>query len=96
MTLNKLHLIYHPKYKETFKSARKDYTPDLSIVTRAPVNDNTLCNRYIIESFPSSLHLPVLLHYGNRVPLTESIEKPRWNFSSVDWESLTADIDHVV
>jgi hypothetical protein len=30
-TLNKLHLIYHPKDKGTFKLARweKDYTPDL-------------------------------------------------------------------
>jgi hypothetical protein len=93
MTLNKLHLIYH-----LFKSARwgNDYTPDLTIVTRAPVDDNTLCNRYIIKSFPRSQHRPVLLHYGICVPLTESIEKPRWNFSSVDWESFAADIDHVV
>jgi hypothetical protein len=44
MTLNKLHLFYHPKDKETFKSARwgKAYTPFLSIVTRAPVDDNTV------------------------------------------------------
>jgi hypothetical protein len=62
----------------------KDYTPDLSIVTRAPVDDNTMCNRHIIESFPRSQYRPVLLHYGIRVPFTESIEKPRWNFSSVD------------
>jgi hypothetical protein len=26
----------------------------------------------------------------------ESIEKPRWNFSSVDWELFAANIDHVV
>jgi hypothetical protein len=86
MTLNKLYLIYHPKDKGTLKLAGwgKDYTPDLSIVTRAPVDDNTLSNRYIIGSFPRSQHRPVLLHYGLHVPLTESIEKPRWNFSSVD------------
>jgi hypothetical protein len=91
MTLNKLHLIYHLKDKGTFKLARwgKDYTPDLSIVIRASVDENTLCNRYIIES-------PVLLHYRIRVTLTEPIEKPRWNFSSVDWQSFAADIDHVV
>jgi hypothetical protein len=65
-------------------------------VTGALVDDNTLCNRYIIESFPRCQHRPVLLNYGIRVPLTESIEKPRWNFSSVDWESFAADIDHVV
>jgi hypothetical protein len=98
MTLYKLHLIYHPKDKRTFKSARwgKDYTPDLSIAIHAPVDDNTLCNRYIIESFPRSQHRPVLLHYETRVPLTESIENPRWNFSSFDWELFAADIDHVV
>jgi hypothetical protein len=65
-------------------------------VTRAPADDNILCNRYIIESFPRNQHRPVLLHYGICVPLTESIEKRRWNFSSVDWESFAADIDHVV
>jgi hypothetical protein len=76
MTPNKFYLIYHPKDKGTFKSARwgKDYTPDLSIVTHAPADDNTLCNRNIIESFPRNQHRPVLLvHYEIRVPLTESI-----------------------
>jgi hypothetical protein len=45
MLLNKLQLIYHPKDKGTFQSARwrKNYTPDLSIVTRASVRDSTLC-----------------------------------------------------
>jgi hypothetical protein len=65
-------------------------------VTRAPVDDYTLCNGYIIDSFPRSQHRLVLLHYEIRVSLTESIEKPRLNFSSVDWESFAADIDHVV
>jgi hypothetical protein len=61
-------------------------------VSHALVDDNTLCDGFIIESSPRSQHRPVLLHYGIRV----SIEKPRWNFSSVDWESVAADIDHVV
>jgi hypothetical protein len=51
----------------------KDYTPDLSIVTRALVDDNTLCHRYIIESLPRSQHRPVLLRYRILVPLPESI-----------------------
>jgi hypothetical protein len=38
----------------------------------------------------------VLLHYGIRVPLAKSIEKPRWSFWFVDWESFAADIDNVV
>jgi hypothetical protein len=98
MTLNKLHLIYQPKDNGTFKSVRwgKDYTPNLSILTRGPVDENTLCNGYIIESFPKTQHRSVLLYYGIRVTLTESIEKPRWNFPSVDWASFAADIDHVL
>jgi hypothetical protein len=61
-----------------------DFTTDLITVTRAHVDDNTLSNRYIIGSFPKSQHRPVLLHNGIHVLFTESIEKPRWNFSSVD------------
>jgi hypothetical protein len=38
----------------------------------------------------------VLFHCGIRVPLTESIEKLHWNFSSVDWESFAADFEYVV
>jgi Reverse transcriptase (RNA-dependent DNA polymerase)/Endonuclease-reverse transcriptase len=98
MTLNKLHLIYHPKDKGTFLSARwrKDYTPDLSIITRDSEDDIIDCTRHIFDSFPRSQHRPVLLHYGARLPLTESIPKPRWNFKAADWESFARDIDHVV
>jgi Endonuclease-reverse transcriptase len=82
MTLNKLHLIYHPKDKGTFRSARwrKDCTPDLAMVTLASASDDILCTRDIVDSFPRSQHRPVILHYGLRLPLTESIPKSRWNF----------------
>jgi Reverse transcriptase (RNA-dependent DNA polymerase)/Endonuclease-reverse transcriptase len=97
MTLSKLHLIYHPKDKGTFHSARwrKDYTPDLSMITRINEDDNTMCSRQILNSFPRSQHRPVILHYGSRVPLSESLPKPRWNFKIADWESFAEDIDHV-
>jgi hypothetical protein len=74
MTLNSLHLIYHPKDKGTFRSARwnKDYTPDLSIVTRAAEDDITVCICVILDGFLKSQHRPVLLQYG-RIPLTESV-----------------------
>jgi uncharacterized protein (DUF2235 family) len=80
MTLNKLHLIYHPKDKETFKEAKwgKDYTPDLSIVTRARRWQHSVQSLHHWK-LPRSQHRPVLLHYGIRIPLTESIEKSRWN-----------------
>jgi hypothetical protein len=72
MTLNSLHLIYHPKDKGTFRSAKwnKDYTPDLSIVTRAAEDDITVCTRVILDGFPRSQHRP-------RIPFTESVPKPR-------------------
>jgi hypothetical protein len=65
-------------------------------ITNFGVINTTLCNRYTNKSFPRNQHRPVLLRYGICVPLTESIEKPRWNFSSVVWKSFAADIDHVV
>jgi hypothetical protein len=38
MTLNKTHIIYDPKDKGTFHSARwkKDYSPDLSMIIQDP------------------------------------------------------------
>jgi hypothetical protein len=77
--ISSLHLIYHPKDKGTFRSARwnKDYTPDLSIVTRAAEYDITGCTRVILDGFPRSQHRPILLQYVPRIPLTESVPKPR-------------------
>jgi hypothetical protein len=92
MTLN------HPKDKGTFRSARwnKDYIPDLSIVTRAAEDDITVYTRVIVDGFPRSQHRPVLLQYGARIPLTESIPKPRWNFTRANWETFATDIDHFI
>jgi hypothetical protein len=77
MTLNSLHLIDHPKDKGTFRSTRwnKDYTPDLSIFTRASEDDITVCTRVILDGFPRSQHRPVLSQYGPRIPLTESLAR---------------------
>jgi hypothetical protein len=99
MILNSLHIIYHPKDKGTFWSTRwnNDYTPDLSIVTRAAEDEITVCTgtRVILDGFPRSQHRPVLLQYGPRIPLTESVPKPRWNFTRANWETFATDIDHV-
>jgi hypothetical protein len=73
----------------------KDYTPDLSIVTRAAENDNTVCTRVILDGFPRSQHRLVLLQYGPRIPLTESVPMPRWNFPRANWGTFVTDIDHV-
>jgi hypothetical protein len=70
--------------------------PDLAVVTRDNEDDNILCTRQIVNSFPRSQHYPVILLYGSHVPSPESIPKPRWNFKIADWESFAADIDHFV
>jgi hypothetical protein len=49
-----------------------------------------------MDGFPRSQHRPVLLHYGTRVLLIESIRKPRRNFLLADWDSFAKEIDQVV
>lgn len=46
ISMNNMELIYSPKDKGTFHSARwnKDYSPDLGITTRESLNDNTMCS----------------------------------------------------
>jgi hypothetical protein len=73
MTLNKFHLIHHPKDKGSLKSTRrrKDYTPDLSIVTRV---SNTLCTRHIIDSNPRSQHRQFFYTMGSIYPWRNQFE----------------------
>lgn len=86
MYTHNLELVFSPKDKGTFHSARwrKDYTPDLGLVTRASLNDNTMCTRKVLEDFPSSQHRPVILDYGLQIPLVRSIPKLHWNFKLAD------------
>jgi hypothetical protein len=37
-----------------------------------------------------------IAYHFTRLPFTESIPKPRWNFMAVDWESFPRDIECVV
>jgi hypothetical protein len=85
MTLYKMHLIYHPKDIRSFRSARwqKDYSPDLSMMTQKSADEDI--TRHIISNFPRSQNRPVINHYGMRIPLMNSIPKPRWNFLRADW-----------
>jgi hypothetical protein len=52
-------------------------------------------SRVILNSFPRSQHRLVLLQYGPRIPLTESVPKQRWNFTRANWKTFVTDIDHV-
>jgi hypothetical protein len=70
--MNKIHVIYNPKDKGTFHSARwrKDYSPDLSMITQDPEGDDKTTTRHISNGFPRSQHRTVFLHYGLRITFT--------------------------
>jgi len=74
----------------------KDYTPDLSIISRSTHNDNTMATRLVLENFPHSQHRPVVIDYGLHIPLMRSIPKPRWNFRRADWGRYADELDHIV
>ena len=82
ITLNNMELIYNAKEKGTFHSVRwqKDYSPDLCILTRKSMTDNTTATRTVLDNFPHSQHRPVLIDYGLQIPIVRSKPKPRWNF----------------
>lgn len=90
LSTNNMELVYSAKDKGTFHSARwgKDYSPDLGIISRLSLNDNTMCTRKVLNDFPHSQHRPVLLEYGLQIPTVHSIPKPRWNFQKADWDAF--------
>jgi hypothetical protein len=90
MILYRIHLIYHPKDIGTFRSARwqKDYTPDFSMMTQESADEDITTTRHIISNFSRSQHRPVIIHYGMRIPLMNSMPKPRW-------KAFADDFDHV-
>jgi hypothetical protein len=96
--LNAIDLLYCAKGKGTFHSARwrKDYTPDLSFVTCPNTNINDKATRLVLDDFPHSQHRPVIIKYGIRVPLTNTVPLPRWNFKKADWKSFSRDLDKVI
>lgn len=53
---NNLYLIYNPKRKGTFRSTRwkKDYSPDLCIISKKSLNEIPKVNKIIIYHFPNS------------------------------------------
>jgi hypothetical protein len=89
-----------PSYKDVgnFTSARwkKDNTPDFSMMTQESAAEDITTTRHIINYFPRSQHRPMMIHYGMRIPLTNSISKPRWNFLRDDWKAFADDLDHVI
>lgn len=96
--MNNLHLVYSSKEKGTFFSARwqKEYTPDLSIVSRTSLSDNTMATRQVMRDFPHSQHRPVVIKYGLQIPMVRSIPKPRWNFRRANLKQYAKEVDHLL
>lgn len=75
---NNFSLIYSHQDKKTFLSARwkKEYNPDLCIVTDYFNNVNDKIKRIVMDNFPHSQHRPVLIEFGLQIPIFRSIPKP--------------------
>lgn len=93
ITLNNMELIYNANEKGTFHSARwqKDYSPDLCILTRKSMTDNTITTKTVLDNFSHSQHRQVLIDYGLQIPIVRSIPKPRWNFKLAKWDEYVKD-----
>jgi hypothetical protein len=96
-TMN-MELVFSIKDKGTFRSARwlKEYTPDLSIISKPPNDSKQLASRRILCDFPHSQHRPVVLEYGLKIPIIRSIPKPRWNFRKANWTEFAKELDHLI
>lgn len=96
--LSNLHLIYDAKDRPTFKSARwnTETNPDLCYVSCN--NDGTPLptTRQILKGFPRSQHRPALITVGTTIPVTQSINKPSWNFSKARWNDFSSELDKIV
>lgn len=53
-------------------------------------------SRTVFDDFPHSQHRPVLIEYGVRIPLIESVRKPRWNFRKADWCNFQNELDRLL
>ena len=88
------HLLFHPREKSTFFSARwqKEYSPDLTFVSRDNNDIPVHSRRQILDPFPKSQDRPVLITIGLSIATTPSLPKPRWNFQKANWDDFT---DHI-
>lgn len=73
--------MYEPKGKGTFRSDRwkKDYSPDLCIISRKSLNEVPKANKTIIDDSLHSQHRPVIVEWKLVVQLVISPPIPRWN-----------------
>ena len=89
-----LSLVIDLKQKRSFHSARwnRDYSPDLCWVTSQ--NDQPLQTAVqVLDDLPRSQHRPIVTHVGIRIPLTRSLQKPRWNFRKANWTKFSEQLE---
>ncbi|KAJ8868681.1 hypothetical protein PR048_030220 [Dryococelus australis] len=93
-----LKLVYDPKQRETFHSARwnRDYNPDLCFVSSnvkgIPLNVTII----VLSEFPNSQHRPVIIEIGLKVPLVKSGKRLRWNFRKANWDAYAKVLDDAI
>lgn len=97
-SLNELKLIYDPKEKGTFHSARwnRDYNPDLCFVSSNEEGIPLMVTRIVLNAFPNSQHRPVVMEIGLKIPLVQSVQRPRWNFRKANWRQFEKELDDVI
>lgn len=96
MTVNNYQLVYNAKDRGTFRSARwqRDYSPDLCFVSTGPTDEESIpVARMVLDDFPHSQHRPVLIEYGSKIPLIDSVPVARWNFRCAKWEAFQTELD---
>jgi hypothetical protein len=67
---------------------QRDYNPDLCFVTSNNNDEPLQTSRCVLNDFPHSQHRPVLITVGIQIPLSDTIQKPRWNFQKADWKTF--------
>jgi len=92
-----MQLIYSPNDRRTFFSARwrREYNPDLIFVTRDENQRPLPTYRQVLSDFPNSQHRPILITIGHRIPLSQSLPLPRWNFRKARWNDFSKYIDEI-
>lgn len=90
-----IQLIFNPKEKGSFKSARwnTETNPDLCFVSSDQQGYSLPAVRKVLTNFPHSQHRPVLLEVGTQIPIIRSTPFPRWNFDKANWDTFSADLD---
>jgi len=70
-----MELKYNAKDKGTFRLAQrwKEYTPDLCIVSKVSLYDNTTANRVVLIDLPHNQYKLVIIYYILQVPIVKSI-----------------------